>query len=143
MRVKWIIAIVLQIALTCWAQAQSRSSNAVCGPGSDPLVAILKIMNGSPLDSLERFVAPYAVVLHGSKQTNLKEVLHRPDRSDILNEDSTRIGSLDLRPSESGDAVSVILRTTSREGTDTHLHSVLLLRDSKDSLRIALWHVGG
>ena len=124
------------------APSQSLSQDEACRPNGDPLTVVLGIMKGTSVDSLWRFIAPDAVLVSGSVRMKVSRALESPDRSQILKEDSTRLGSMDLRPNDLGDTLSVILRTTNREGGDIHFHTVLLMRQPNNEWQIVLWHVG-
>jgi hypothetical protein len=141
-RVGFCILMVLVFVGMNRAQSQNTAQNRACRPGFDPMTAVLGIMRGTPVDSLRQFIAPDAVLVHGGFRMKVSDALESPDRSQILNEDSTRLGSMDLRPSDLGDALSVIVRTTNREGIDIHLHTVLLMRQPNNEWKIVLWHVG-
>jgi hypothetical protein len=135
-----LLAVVVFIAFRgIGAQDGSRQQ---CRPHSDPQVIIAEIIRGDSYDDLKEFISFGGTLVSGQTRMRLSDALKSPERKRIFNEDSTRIGLMDVMSSESGDARTVVLRTTNATGGELRYHSVSLFRKPTGKWQIWLWHVG-
>jgi len=122
-----------------WAQD---STGQKCRPHTDPQAIILEILRGDPYDGLSECISDDGTVVIGHTRMSLADALKNPERQRIFNEDSSRVGSMEIMSNESGDARIVVLRTTNSSGGDLRYHSISLFRKSTGKWQIWLWHVG-
>jgi hypothetical protein len=122
--------------------AQDSTSHSACSPVPSPAEYLVLIARGAPYDSVRQYVWPEASLVKGRKRWLLADVLKGEERGRILNEDSTRIGSMDINYNDARDALSIIFKTTDRWGADPHYHSVMLFKMPSSGWQICSWHVG-
>jgi hypothetical protein len=138
------LATTIVMVLVClgFCYAQDSTTGAFCRPESSPLSYVVEIIRGAPFDSIKEHVSADAFVIKGRTREPFLDVLKGKHRASVLNEDSTRLTSLDVNFNDARDALYIILRTSDLLNANPHYHSVVLYKKPMVGWQIYLWHVG-